>query len=195
MLTSPDSETSPAAETSPSATGPNPVPNFDTPPRLISELVVDPNFPKSALGLHVDIGGVTGVITEIVKHSVKLRTPEGQLMSFNAFTLCKLYAPAPRSEPAPPPVEVPAATGEDSEPEDPEQEFLAAPDFTQPLQPMSDWVQRADFPQRALGAHVDLGGYSGVVVQVVRQSLKILSQQGDLRSYNAAVLRKLHGGR
>ena len=116
-------------------------------------------------------------------------------MSFNAFTLCKLYAPAPRSEPAPPPVEVPAATGEDSEPEEPEEEFLAAPDFTQPLQPMSDWVQRADFPERALGAHVDLGGYSGVVVQVVRQSLKILSQQGDLRSYNAAVLRKLHGGR
>jgi hypothetical protein len=188
MLTSPDSETSPAA------TDPILVANFDTPPRLISELVVDPNFPKSALGLHVDIGGVTGVITEIVKHSVKLRTPEGQLMSFNAFTLCKLYAPAPRFEPAPPPVEVPATTGEDSEPEEPEQEFLAAPDFTQPLQPMSDWVQRADFPQGALGAHVDLGGYSGVVVQVVRQSLRILSQEGDLRSYNAAVLRKLHGG-
>jgi len=193
MLTSPDSKTSPAAGTSPSATDPILVPNFDPPPRLISELVVDPNFPKSALGLHVDIGGVTGVITEIVKHSVKLRTPEGQLMSFNAFTLCKLYTPAPRSEPAPPPVEVPAATGE--EPEEPEQEFLVTPDFTQPLQPMSDWVQRADFPERALGAHVDLGGYSGVVVHVVRQSLKILSQQGDLRSYNAAVLRKLHGRR
>ena len=68
MLTSPDSETSPPAETLPSATGPILVPNFDTPPRLISELVVDPNFPKSALGLHVDIGGVAGVITEIVKH-------------------------------------------------------------------------------------------------------------------------------
>lgn len=195
MLTSPDSETSPAPGTSPSATGLIPVPNFDTPPRLISELVVDPNFPKSALGLHVDIGGVTGVIAEIVKNSVKLRTAEGQLMSFNAFTLCKLYAPALRSEPEPPRLEAPAAIVEDSEREEPEQEFLAAPDFTQPLQPMSEWVKRADFPQRAFGAHVDLGDYSGVVVQVVRQSLKILSPEGDLRSYNAAVLRKLHGGR
>ncbi len=195
MLTSPDSENTTAPETSRSATDAIPVPNFETPPRLISELVVDPNFPKSAVGLHVDIGGVTGIITEIVKNSVKLRTTEGQLMSFNAFTLAKIYAPAPRSEPAPPPVDVPAAPVEDSEREEPEQEYLDAPDFTQPLQPMSDWVQREDFPQRAFGAHVDLGDYSGVVVQVVRQSLRILSQEGDLRSYNAAVLRKLHGGR
>jgi hypothetical protein len=126
----------------------------------------------------VDIGGVTGVITEIVKHSVKLRTPEGQLMSFNAFTLCKLYAPAPRSEPAPPPVEVPAATGEDSEPEEPEQEFLTAPDFTQPLQPVGLGSARGLSP-RAFGAHVDLGSYSGVVVQVVRQ-LQDSFQEGDL---------------
>lgn len=195
MLTSPDSETTPVVETSPSVTGSIPVPNFETPPRLISELVVDPNFPKSAVGLHVDIGGVTGFITEIVKNSVKLRTPEGQLMSFNAFTLAKIYAPAPRSEPEPTRVDVPAAAVEASADDAPEQEFLAAPDFTQPLQPMSAWVQRADFPQRAFGAHVDLGGFSGVVVQVVRQSVKILSQEGDLRSYNAAVLRKLHGGR
>jgi len=195
MLTSPDSETSPSTGTSPSDTGPIPVPNFDTPARLISELVVDPNFPKSAVGLHVDIGGVTGVITEIVKNSVKLRTPEGHLMSFNAFTLGKLYGPAPRVEPVPPPTERPAAASEDSETEEPERAFLDAPDFTQPLQLISEWVHRADFPQCAFGAHVDVGGYSGVVVQIVRQSLKILSQEGDLRSYNAAVLRKLHGGR
>jgi hypothetical protein len=198
MLTSPEPEAPLDTETAPSATGPILTPNFDTPPRLIAELVTDPDFPKSALGLHVDIGGITGVITEIVKHSVKLRTPEGQLKSYNAFTLCKLYAPAAHFEPEPPPVEIPAApaaTGEDSEPEEPEHEFLSTPDFSQPLQPMSDWVQRADFPQCAFGAHVDLGGYSGVVVQIVRQSLKILSQEGDLRSYNASVLRKLHGGR
>lgn len=196
MLTTPEPETPHDNETAPTAPGPILAPNFDAPLRPISELVCDPDFPKSALGLHVDIAGITGVITEIVKHSVKLRTPEGQLKSYNAFTLCKLHAPPPRSESTPPPpVEAPAASSEDSGDDEPERQVITEPDFTQPLQPMSDWVTRADFPQCAWGAHVDLGGFSGVVVEIVKQSLKILSEEGDHRSYNAAVLRKLHGGR
>jgi hypothetical protein len=63
------------------------------------------------------------------------------------------------------------------------------------MQPISDWVRPADFPKCAWGAHVALGGYTGVVVEIVVQSLKVLSPEGDLRSYNAGVLLKLHAGR
>lgn len=198
MLPLTDSDTPLDTETSTSAPGAILTPNFDSPPRPIGDLVVDPDFPKSALGLHVDIGGITGVITEIIKHSVKLRTPEGSLKSYNAFTLCKLYAPAPRPDPTPSPApvaEVPPAATDSDEEDAPERQVIEEPDFTLPLQPISELVQREDFPKCAWGAHVDLGGYTGVVVEIVRQSLKVLSPEGDLRSYNAGVLRKLHGSR
>ncbi len=196
MLPLTDSDTPLDTETSTPTSGAILTPNFDSPPRLIGDLVVDPDFPKSALGLHVDIGGITGVITEIIKHSVKLRTPEGSLKSYNAFTLCKLYAPALRPDPTPAPVvEAPSATMEEDEDEAPERQVIEEPDFNLPMQPISDWVLRADFPKCAWGAHVDLGGYTGVVVEIVKQSLKVLSPEGDLRSYNASVLRKLHGSR
>src|SRR4051812_4858414 len=99
MLPLPDSHTSLDTDSSTPTPGAIATPNFDTPPRLIAELVSDPNFPTSALGLHVDIGGITGVITEIIRGSVKLRTPEGPLKSYSAYTLCKLHAVAPRPAP------------------------------------------------------------------------------------------------
>ncbi|MEY2407423.1 MAG: hypothetical protein QOF48_93 [Verrucomicrobiota bacterium] len=196
MLPLTDSDTPLDPETSTPTPDAIRTPNFDTPPRLIAELVGDPNFPNSALGLHVDIGGITGVITEIVKRSVKLRTPEGSLKSYSTFTLCKLHAAAPRPHPTPAPVaEAPPVVSEDDEVDAPEIQVIEEPDFNLPMQPISDWVRRADFPKCAWGAHVDLGGYTGVVVEIVKQSLKVLSPEGDLRSYNAGVLLKLHGGR
>ena len=196
MLPLTDSDTPLDTETSTPTSGANLTPNFDTPPRLIAELVGDADFPESALGLHVDIGGITGVITEVNKRSVKLRTPEGSLKSYSAFTLCKLHAPAPRPDTTPAPVaEAPPVASEADEDDAPERQVIDEPDFNLPIQPISDWVQRTDFPKCAWGAHVDLDGYTGVVVEIVKQSLKVLSPEGDLRSYNAGVLRKLHGGR
>ena len=47
----------------------------DLPAKLISELVTDPDFPHSAVGAMVDIKGYTGVIVEVVRNSIKVRSP------------------------------------------------------------------------------------------------------------------------
>ena len=53
-------------------------PNPSLPVKPISELVTDPDFPNSAVGKQVDIRGYTGVIVEVVKNSIKVRSAEGQ---------------------------------------------------------------------------------------------------------------------
>ena len=85
-----------------------------------------------------------------------------------------------KEEPAPRPV--------------PRREVVAEPDFSQPVKLISVLAGRADFPKCALGEHVEIVGYSGVVVEIVNQSLKVLSLEGTTRSYNAMALKKLHGG-
>lgn len=76
----------------------------------------------------------------------------------------------------------------------PRREVVAEPDFSQPVKLISVLAGRADFPKCALGEHVEIVGYSGVVVEIVNQSLKVLSLEGATRSYNAMALKKLHGG-
>ena len=56
-----------------------------------------------------------------------------------------------------------------------------------------EFAGRADFPKCTFGEHIDVVGYTGVVVEIVKKSLKVLSAEGDMRSYNADVLRKLYG--
>lgn len=85
-----------------------------------------------------------------------------------------------KEEPAPRPV--------------PRREVVAEPDFSQPVKLIRELAGRADFPKCALGGHVEIVGYSGVVVEIVNQSLKVLSLEGTTRSYNAMALKKLHGG-
>jgi hypothetical protein len=43
-----------------------------------------------------------------------------------------------------------------------------------------------------LGEHVEIGDYTGVVVQIVNRSLKVRSRAETTRSYNADALKKLY---
>ena len=71
--------------------------------------------------------------------------------------------------------------------------YVADPDFTTPVRPINDYASRPDFPKCAYGQHVDILGYTGVVVEIVKGSLKIQSEAGAIRSYNSDVLKKLYG--
>jgi hypothetical protein len=172
--------------------GPNDM--IDTPPELrpkpISELVIDPDFPGSAVGETVDIKGYTGVVMEIVKNSIKVRSAEGNTVSYNFHTLRKLYSPrtAPEPvEPEPPPA-TPAASQTQAK-----REIILEPNFDSPLTPIESVVHRPDFPKCAFGLHIDLHGYAGVVVELVGASLKVRSREGPTRSYNADSLRTIYG--
>jgi hypothetical protein len=81
-----------------------PGPKSDLPTKLISELVIDPHFPNNAVGAKVNINGYTGVIVGVVKNSIKVRSAEGNTVSYNFHTLRRLYGPriAP-AEPFPQP--------------------------------------------------------------------------------------------
>ena len=58
---------------------------------------------------------------------------------------------------------------------------------------VGDYAGKPDFPKCAYGKHVDILGYTGVVVEIVQGSLKIQSATGTTRSYNSEVLKKLYG--
>ena len=162
----------------------------DLPAKLISELVTDPDFPHSAVGAMVDIKGYTGVIVEVVRNSIKVRSPEGNTVSYNFHTLRKLYGPriAPKEAPAEP---APASSPV-SQPQ-PKRNVILEPNFRSPLVPVESLVQRPDFPACAFGVFVDLHGFTGVVVELVNHSLKIRSPEGSTRSYNGDGLRKIYG--
>jgi hypothetical protein len=162
----------------------------DLPTKLISDLVADPDFPNSAVGKSVDIKGYTGVIVEVVKHSIKVRSAEGKTMSYNFHTLRKLYGPRLEAEEAP--AEPAAASPPISKPE-PKRDVILEPNFNAPPVPIESLAKRPDFPRCTLGVHVDLHGYVGVVVELVGHSLKIRSPEGATRSYNGDGLRKIYG--
>jgi hypothetical protein len=164
-------------------------PNPDLPAKPISELVAHPNFPNSAVGEKVDIRGYTGMIVEVVKNSIKVRSAEGNMVSYNFHTLRRLYGPRVEpnealAEPAPPSEPV-------SDPK-PERRVILEPNFDLPLVPIESLVHQPEFPDCAFGVHVDLHGFTGVVVELVGRSLKIRSPEGSTRSYNADGLRKIY---
>ena len=164
-----------------------------------------PDFPQSALGEFVDIGGYTGVVVEIVNQSLKVRSPERVTKSFNVNGLRRIYGPVihpdpmPMRPPEPPRAPVPApfkrrvpAPSPSAPPPPVKVEPTVTPDFTKPVRKISDFVARPDYPQCVLGEHVEIGGYTGVVVQIISRSLKVRSTAEITRSYNADALRKLH---
>lgn len=179
-------------------------PDFERDPKSIADLVASPDFPQCTLGEFVNIGGYTGVVIEIVKQSLKVKSPEGATRSFNYHALRKLYGVVIHE---PPPVmsssvERPAykekearvkEKEEEEVPPPPKREFIAEPNFDLPLKPIAEFAARPDFPKCAYGEHIDFGGYKGVVVEIVNRSLKVKAVEGMTRSYNADICRKLHG--
>lgn len=178
-------------------------PDFNRPAKPVAELVAMPDFPKSALGELVDIGGYTGVVVDLVRESLKVRSQEGVTKSFNANGLRRIYGPRPEPPPAPvepPPAaapRVPSAPRVASAPPPPPrpapvEEPKVEPDFTKPVKNIKDFVKRSDYPQCTLGEHIDVAGFIGVVVQIVNRSLKVRSTTEITRSYNADALRRLY---
>jgi hypothetical protein len=174
-------------------------PNFTGMPQPIRELINQDNYPHCLLGAYVDIQGFAGVVVEIVKDSIRVRPPEGMTQRFNIHRLKTLYGPPVHPEPIPTTrkaesIEPDAASkAVPAEPEAPPRVYIADPDFSAPVRPINDYAGRADFPQGAYGKHVDILGYTGVVVEIVRGSLKIQSPAGITRSYNVEALKKLYG--
>jgi hypothetical protein len=154
------------------------------PVRPISDLVADPEFPSSAVGARVDIRGFIGVVGGVVNNSIKVRSAEGNTVSYNFHALRRLYGPPIPPEPAPasPPAPEPQEEGP----------VIREPDFNAPLVPIEALAPNADFPACALGIFVDLHGFAGVVVALVGCSLKVRSREGATRSYNADGLRKIY---
>jgi hypothetical protein len=180
-------------------------PDFTRPLKPVAELLTVPDFPKSALGENVDIGGYTGVVVEIVNQSLKVRSQEGVTKSFNVNGLRRIYGPVIRPDPIPePPPEPPrapvpsvprrvfASEAPPPPPPPPRAEPVVEPDFTKRVKKISEFIGRTDYPRCLLGEHIEIGGYTGVVVQIVGRSLKVRSPAEITRSYNADALRKLH---
>jgi hypothetical protein len=173
-------------------------PDFTGAPQPIRELINQDNYPQCLLGAYVDIQGFAGVVVEIVKDSIRVRPPEGMTQRFNVHRLKTLYGPTVYPEPVPTTLNdgVPpraASKTVPAEPEAPPRVYVADPDFSAPVRPINDYAGRSDFPQGAYGKHVDILGYTGVVVEIVRGSLKIQSPAGITRSYNVEALKKLYG--
>jgi len=170
-------------------------PNFNAPLTDIAHFVSRPDYPDCLLGEHVDIGGYAGVVVAIVKHSIKVRSSEGVTRSFNSFGLRRIHGPPPLMPLTPPtaPADHSTTRDEPAKPSASPREIIEKPNFEQPILAIADWVHRPDYPECAFGQHVDIGGYVGVVVEIINQSLKVRSQQGTSRNYNALVLRNLHG--
>src|SRR5437764_2788201 len=74
-------------------------------------------------------------------------------------------------------------------------ELTRPPDFNRPLKPIGEVVAQPGFPEAVLGEHVDIGGYTGVVVAVVKQSIKVRSPEGVVRSFKSYTLQRLYGPR
>ena|SRR5579872_535508 len=166
-------------------------PDFNHPVQLIAAFVARADFPQCALNEHVDIGGFAGIVVEIVKNSIKVRSLEGETMSYNFHVLRKLYGPHTPPEP----VEATVIADLPAAPEKPlvKRNIIIDPNFDLPLKPVEEFVNRPDFPKCVFGEMLDLRGYTGVVVEIVNRSLKVRSREGSTRSYNADGLKKLYG--
>lgn len=178
-------------------------PDYSAEAQPISQFTTRADYPACLLGVHIDIRGFAGVVVEIVNQSIRVLSSEGILQSFNFNRLKTLNAPPTRFEPMPSPrivekLKVVAAVEQevaDEAPaaEEPERVYIAEPDFSVPFQKIDDYAGQADFPQCIYGKHVDIRDYTGVVVEIIRGSLKVQSPDGIIRSYNAGVLKRLYG--
>lgn len=77
----------------------------------------------------------------------------------------------------------------------PEQKNADNPDFSGTPDPIAEWTQRPNFPQCALGAYVSIRGFEGVVVEIIGQSMRILSADGIKQRFNGDRLKTLFAPR
>lgn len=175
---------------------PETTPGSDGSPEPIGQLVSRDDFPECLAGRLVDIGGHIGTVTAVVRQSIKVRSREGTTTSFNAHGLRRIYGPKAEAEP-PPLMEEPPPAPRRTTLETPDpvvtRNVIENPDFTQEVRAIRQFAGERDFPDCALGRHVDIRGFAGVVVEIVHHSLKVRSRDGVTLSFNADVLRKLHG--
>lgn len=172
-------------------------PNFGGQPKPISEFAGRADFPQCVHGEFVDIGGYAGVVIEITRQSIRVKSPENITQGFNVHVLRRLYGPRPEPEPLSVPIETAAAPSPRAEAEPsaapPKKQVVTNPDFTKSPMPISRFAGRHDFPQCALGELVDIAGFQGVIVEITAESVKVTSQQGIIRSYGVKTLRTLYG--
>ena len=197
-------------------------PDFTTPAVPIGQFTERPDWPQCVLGLHVSIHGFEGVVIEIINHSIRVISAERITQRFNASRLKTLFAPMDRSRPEPPPpvearnpaavsepavtadrpasppspVRKPVAPAPTPTPIAPPQEAMeriTRPDFSAPVRAIRTYAGERDFPGCAYGKHVDIRGYSGVVVEIEGGALKVQAPDGTLRSFVASNLRKVYG--
>ncbi len=180
--------------------GPIASPDFNQPTKPIGEFAGMPDFPWCTLGQHVNIGGSVGVVVEIVNQSIKLRTVERTNQSFNTNRLLILYGPRPEMlaihRPTEEPrkvIQAPVVTAP-APPGEVRRDILECLDFSTPVKPIAEWITQLNFPKCAYGAHVEIGGYTGIVVEIVKQqSVRVRSKEGTSRTFNADTLRKICG--
>lgn len=176
-------------------------PDFSGTPQPIGQWTERVDFPQCALGSYVSIHGFAGVLVEIINQSIKVQAPDGKSQRFNAYRLKMLFAPPDRTKPAPqsPTAERPKPVAEprpvEDEPETvaPPRMHITNPDFTAEVRAIRTYASQPDFPKSVYGKHVDIPGYQGVVVEIVKGSLRVQSPTGTIRSYNADALKKLYG--
>jgi hypothetical protein len=193
----PESEVTPSTPSRKAITEPD----FSGTPQPIGQWTERADFPQCALGAYVSIHGFAGVLVEIINQSIKVVSPDGKSQRFNAYRLKTLFAPPERTKPTPEtlsmerpiPVAQPKPVDDEPEPEPPARVHISEPDFSVPVRAIRTYASQVDFPQCAYGKHVDIPGYQGVVVEIVRGSLKVQSPTGTIRSYNADQLKILYG--
>src|SRR5690349_5404651 len=110
-------------------------PKPELPVRPISDLVADPEFPNSAVGARVDIKGFIGVVAGVINNSIKVRSAEGNTVSYNFHALRRLYGQPTPPDPAPPTTE-PEAKGP----------VILEPDFNASMVPIEALASKSDFP-------------------------------------------------
>ena len=174
------------------------LPDFNAPVKPVADFVTRPDFPQCVLGEHLDLGGYTGVVVAVVKQSIKVRSVDGATRSFKSYGLQRIYAPPPEVAPVlewspPPPGDAPAVEAQPAKAV-PARDVIEEPNFEQAIRPIIGLLNSPDFPRSALGQQVDIGGYIGVVVEIVNQSLKVRSREGTSRNYNLSRLRAIYGG-
>src|SRR5688572_11089214 len=66
----------------------------------------------------------------------------------------------------------------------PMRRMVTEPDFTGTPQSIVEFVSRADFPHCLLGAHIDIQGFAGVVVEIVKESIRVRPPEGMTQRFN-----------
>jgi len=169
-------------------------PDFNAPVKPVADFVDRPDFPQCVLGEHLDLGGFTGVVVAVIKQSIKVRSADGATRSFKSYGLQRIYGAPPEVAPVlDSPGHAPEVQGQPAKAV-PAREVIEEPNFEQAIRPIVGLLNSPDFPRSALGQQVDIGGYIGVVVEIVDQSLKVRAREGTSRNYNLIRVRAIYGG-